>query len=74
MKVIRIGVALEESVKTSLIVMLQEFVDIFVWSYQDMPGLDINIVVHRSPLKEECPPCQVEASKNAPRYVHEDQR
>ncbi|XP_050877512.1 uncharacterized protein LOC127081282 [Lathyrus oleraceus] len=36
--------------------MLREFMDIFAWSYQDMPGLDTYIVVHRLPLKEECPP------------------
>ena len=27
----------------------------FAWSYQDMPGLDIDIVQHKLPLKEECP-------------------
>ena len=26
----------------------------FAWSYQDMPGLDLDIVVHRLPLREEC--------------------
>lgn len=36
--------------------MLREFIDIFTWSYQDMPGMDANIVLHRIPLKEECPP------------------
>ena len=33
---------------------LQDYNDVFAWSYQDMPGLDIDIVVHRLPLKEEC--------------------
>ena len=28
----------------------------FAWSYQDMPGLDTDIVVHRLPLREECTP------------------
>ena len=54
-KEVRIRVAFEESVKTRLIEMLQDFVDIFAWSYQDMHGLDTYIVVHRLPLKEECP-------------------
>ena len=26
----------------------------FAWSYQDMPGLDTDIVVYRLPLREEC--------------------
>ena len=36
--------------------MLQDYNDVFAWSYQDMPGLDTDIVVHRLPLKEECMP------------------
>lgn len=53
-KEVRIGVALEESVKNRLIKMLKEFVDVFAWSYHDMPGLDTYIVMHKLPLKEEC--------------------
>ncbi|KAI5423915.1 hypothetical protein KIW84_030220 [Lathyrus oleraceus] len=53
---IKIGAALEDNVKKGLIELLQEYVDIFAWSYQDMSGLDTNIVVHRLPLKEACPP------------------
>lgn len=53
---VRVGASLEESVKARLINLLQEFVDIFTWYYQDILGLDTNIVVHRLPLKEECPP------------------
>ena len=32
--------------------MLHEYVEIFAWSYEDMPGLDIDIVIHRLPMKE----------------------
>lgn len=46
--------------------MLQEFIDIFTWSYQDMPGLDTNIVVHRLPLKEECPPVKHKLRRTHP--------
>ena len=46
----------ESSVKQRLIQMLCDYVEIFAWSYEDMPGLDIDIVVHRFPTKEECPP------------------
>ena len=38
-----------------LIEMLKEYVDIFSWYYQDMPGFDTNIVEHHLPLKPECP-------------------
>src|ERR1051325_3383309 len=49
-KEIRIGADMEESVKTRLIDMLHEYVDVFAWSYEDMPGLDTDIVVHKLPL------------------------
>ena len=32
--------------------MLCDYVDFFAWSYEDMSGLDTNIVVHRLPMKE----------------------
>ena len=35
--------------------MLHDCVDIFAWSYEDMPGLDTDIVVHRLPTKENFP-------------------
>ena len=34
--------------------MLHEYVEVFAWSYEDMSGLDTDIVVHRLPLKEDC--------------------
>ncbi|GAU49857.1 hypothetical protein TSUD_374390 [Trifolium subterraneum] len=55
-KEIKIGASLEASVKERVIVLLREYVDIFAWSYQDMPGLDPEIVEHHLPLKPECPP------------------
>ena len=42
--------------KPELIVLLKEFREIFAWSYQYMPGLDIEIVVNRIPVKPKFPP------------------
>ena len=53
---IKIGANLEDSVKSRLVQMLHDYVEVFAWSYEDMPGLDIDIVVHRLPTKEDCPP------------------
>ena len=53
---VKIGASLEDSVKQRLSEMLREYADIFAWSYEDMPGLDTNIVVHKLPHREECPP------------------
>ena len=36
--------------------MLPDYVEIFAWSYEDMLGMDTDIVVHRLPTKEDCPP------------------
>lgn len=54
-KEINIGVTLDENVKKGFIELLHECTDVFAWSYQDMSGLDTDIVVHRLPLKEDCP-------------------
>ena len=53
---VKIETTLSPTIKERLIDMLREYSDVFAWSYQDMPGLDIDIVVHRMPLREECAP------------------
>lgn len=65
-KEVKIGAALEEGLKTRLIEMLQEYVDSFAWSYEDMPGLDTDIVVYHLPLKEECPPVKQKLRQTHP--------
>ncbi|KAI5430834.1 hypothetical protein KIW84_035096 [Lathyrus oleraceus] len=63
---IKIGASSEDDVKKGLIELLQEYVDVFAWSYQDMPGLDTDIVVHRLPLKEDCPPVKQKLRRTRP--------
>ena len=53
---VKVGAYLEPSVKELLIQLLHKYVEVFAWSYEDMPGLDANIVAHRLPTKEDCPP------------------
>ncbi|GAU39327.1 hypothetical protein TSUD_60780 [Trifolium subterraneum] len=65
-KEIKIGASLEASVKERVIVLLREYVDIFAWSYQDMPGLDPEIVEHHLPLKPECPPVKQKLRRTHP--------
>ena len=55
-KEVKIGTSLSANTKKELVRLLQEYNDVFAWSYQDMPGLDIDIVVHQLPLREECMP------------------
>ena len=54
-KSVKIGVNFSKDLKDELIALLKEFKEIFAWSYQDMPRLDTEIVVHRILVKSECP-------------------
>ena len=50
----KIGISLSSSARQKVIDLLKEYVDVLAWSYQDMPRLDIKIVVHSLPLKTKC--------------------
>ncbi|XWS53974.1 hypothetical protein CRYUN_Cryun10bG0047500 [Craigia yunnanensis] len=39
-----------------IVSLLQEYVDVFAWSYQAMLGLDTSIVEQKLPLRLECKP------------------
>lgn len=51
---VKIWLSFVEHVHSELSKLLHEYVNVFTWSYQDMPGLDTNIVEHRLSLKPEC--------------------
>ena len=36
--------------------MLHDYMEVFAWSYEDISGLDTDIVVHRLPTKQDCTP------------------
>ena len=65
-KEIKLGITLEKNVKERLIKLLHEYVDVFAWSYRDMLGLDIDIVVHTLPLKEGCSPVRQKLRRTRP--------
>ncbi|KAI5396120.1 hypothetical protein KIW84_062354 [Lathyrus oleraceus] len=65
-KEIKIGASLQAKVKEQLISLLREYVDIFAWSYQDMPGLDTDIFVHRLPLNKDLPPVKQKLRRTHP--------
>ena len=65
-KEVKIGASLDPDVKKQVIELLREYIDIFAWSYQDMPGLNTDIVVHRLPLKPECPPVKQKLRRSHP--------
>ena len=55
-KKVKIIIDLENGIKSRLVHMLHDYVEGFSWSYEDMPGLDTDIVVYRLPTKEDFPP------------------
>lgn len=63
---VKIGASFSEHVHSELVKLLHKFVDIFSWSYQDMLGMDTNIVEHHILLKPECPPVKLKLHRTRP--------
>uniref|UniRef100_A0A2N9GBV3 Uncharacterized protein n=1 Tax=Fagus sylvatica TaxID=28930 RepID=A0A2N9GBV3_FAGSY len=66
---VKIGTRCTTEQKETLIALLREFHEIFAWSYQDMPGLDTDIVVHKIPLKPECKPVKQALRRMKPEVI-----
>ena len=66
---VKIGTTLSPTIREMLIDMLREYSDVFAWSYQDMPGLNTNIVVHHLPLREECTPVKQNLKRVKPKIL-----
>ena len=49
-KEIRIGSSLSHDERSRLIDLLRSYLDVFAWSYEDMPGLDPTVVQHHLPI------------------------
>jgi len=49
-KEVKVGTGMTAPICQGLITLLEEYQDIFAWSYQDMSGLDLDIVQHKLPL------------------------
>ena len=50
---VQIRPPLSSEKRERLIAFLKDFKDVFAWSYEDMPGIDLEIVQHRIPLDPE---------------------
>ena len=66
---VMIGTTLSPIIRKKLIDLLREYSDVFAWSYQDMPSLDTDIVVHRLPLREECAPVKQKLKRAKPEML-----
>ncbi|XP_052490018.1 uncharacterized protein LOC128042606 [Gossypium raimondii] len=65
-KGVKIGSDISAKTRQYLIELLREFKDVFTWSYQDMPGLSTDIVVHCLPIREDCKPVQQKLRRMRP--------
>ena len=43
-KEVKVGTGMTTSIWDELVALLRDYQDIFAWSYQDMPGLNLDIV------------------------------
>ncbi len=68
-KEVKIETEIFAKTRRDLIELLQEFKDVFAWSYQDMPRLSADIVVHRLPIKKDCKPVQQKLRRMRPNIV-----
>ena len=50
---VQIGSTLSSEERERLVALLKDFKDVFAWSYEDMPGIDPEIVQHWIPLDLE---------------------
>lgn len=46
-RIVKIGTSSTSDLGRALVNLLREYIDIFAWTYADMPGLDIDLVTHK---------------------------
>ena len=55
-KPIFISDSLSSQEKEDLILLIREYIDVFAWNYEDMPGLDPQVAMHYLNLKSDAKP------------------
>ena len=65
---IRIGSSVSLDERSGLIDLLRSYLDVFAWSYEDMPGLDPTIVQHHLPILPHARPVKQKLRRLHPRW------
>ncbi|KAM2040086.1 hypothetical protein ACFX16_034064 [Malus domestica] len=66
---VKIGTTLVPPIRLALISFLQENTEVFAWSYEDMPGISLDIICHRLSIDPKTKPVrQKRRSYDAERY------
>ncbi|XP_017984360.1 PREDICTED: uncharacterized protein LOC108663639 [Theobroma cacao] len=68
-KEVKIDTLLSSNERQKLEKLLCEYVDVFAWSYQDMPGLNTDIVVHKLPLRSDWKPIKQKLRRMKPEML-----
>ena len=55
-RMIRIGTLTSPPVRQALTTFLRENQDVFTWSHEDMPGIDLSVIVHKLNVSTSFPP------------------
>uniref|UniRef100_A0A2N9FIR5 RNase H type-1 domain-containing protein n=1 Tax=Fagus sylvatica TaxID=28930 RepID=A0A2N9FIR5_FAGSY len=68
-KMMQIGKNLTPFEKDEFIALLQEFQEVFAWSYEDMPGIDTDIVQHSIPTDPTFRPVKQKLRRMKPEWT-----
>ena len=55
-RIMEIGTPNTSDLGHALLNLLKEYIDIFAWTYVDMPGLDTDLVIHKHPTNLDIHP------------------
>ncbi|GMP63150.1 hypothetical protein CsSME_00024952 [Camellia sinensis var. sinensis] len=65
-RLVQIRSTLSSEEHEHLVALLKDFKDVFAWSYEDMPGIDPEIIQHRIPLDPEARPVKQKLQRILP--------
>ena len=65
---LKIDTSLSPDERDRLIDLLRSYLDVFAWSYEDMPGLDLSIVQHHLPMLPHARPVKQKLRRLHPRW------
>ena len=68
-KIIQVGNTLTTSEKDAIVALLTEFKEVFAWSYEDMPGIDTNVVQHCIPTNLTMKPVKQNLRRMKPEWT-----
>ena len=52
-----------------LIILVKEYIDVFTWNYEDMPGLDPQVAMHRLNIKPDAKPVKQQQRRFHPNII-----